>query len=179
MWHVCPNPRQTSSEGRHRERTPQEAPASQGETGRSGRGSRPLRQAGLLKKATSQHRETKPAARSANSARRVGRPRHAGGIARLGPPTSTSVFTTSGNRGGDGPRRQLRGVSSPHRGCKAQGSIGRSCDGNVAAPQRTRQRIKALRSRDGAHRPEPRPPLWRARDRRASPGSTARRQRPG
>jgi hypothetical protein len=67
----------------------------------------------------------------------------------------------------------------PSRGCKAQGSIGRSCDGNVAAPQRTRQRIKALRSRDGAHRPEPRPPLWRARDRRASPGSTARRQRPG
>jgi hypothetical protein len=67
----------------------------------------------------------------------------------------------------------------PSRGCKAQGSNGRGCDGNVEAPQRTRQRIKALRSRDLAHKPETRPPSWRARDRRVSPESTARRQRPG
>jgi hypothetical protein len=119
-----PGPRQTSSEGRRRERTPQEAPASLGETGRSGRGSRQLRQAGLLKKATRQHRETKHAARSADSACREGRSRHASGSPRIGPPTSTSVLTTSGNRGGDGPRWQLRSVSNPREDAKPKGVTG-------------------------------------------------------
>jgi hypothetical protein len=119
-----PVPRQTSSEGRRRERTPQEAPASDGETGRSGRGSRQLRQAGHLKKATSRYREPTPAARPTHSACREGKPRRAGRSPRNGPPTNASVFTTTGNRGGDGPRRQLPGECSPREDAKPKGVSG-------------------------------------------------------
>jgi hypothetical protein len=118
------DPRQTSSEARQRERTPREAPASSGETGRSGRGSRQLRQAGLLKKAISRYREPTPAARPTHSACREGRPRRAGGSPRNGPPTSASVLTTTGNRGGDGPSRRLRGESSPREDAKPKGVSG-------------------------------------------------------